>query len=411
MANARKTAALCFTGALLLAGCSDDMNAGTMWPSLEGDASQASSGTSTGPQDGQMSDGQMSDGQSVNMGGGAGTTSTVPSAPMPTGTYPPASASLPPSGGGTYSSRSVTSYSSVTGMPTATNTHVGLRINALQQDLARLQNSINVHRQSYQTIRPRAEQNAEAYQGTVAPVYARLQVGSTPGNPQLAQMWNEAEMRLDLINDDIDQLNALGNAVVQDAAMASYLLEAVRASYGLAGAYEEDHRQLALLEDEVNRTVIDVDRLLSDISTDINRQGNYVAAERANLTALALAIKTGSFFQSPIRDGSGIAGGFSGFASSGPSAGSEVAIIRFDKPNLRYQTPLKNAIRQVLESNPGANFEVLGISAQQGSTARVRRRAEAVYKTLTQAGVPADRVSLTAISGDTSYDEVHVFQR
>src|SRR3546814_14746741 len=57
-----------------------------------------------------------------------------------------------------------------------------------------------------------------------------------------------------------------------DAALSTYLLESVRAAYGLSGAVEEDHRQLAVLEDDTNQTVVMVDRLLTELSDDIRRQ-------------------------------------------------------------------------------------------------------------------------------------------
>lgn len=281
-------------------------------------------------------------------------------------------------------------------------THIGLRTEALRQDLARLQNDIEIHSQEYANIRPRAESNAQAYQATVAPIYARLQVGTTPGNPELVQQWSEADRRLNIVNQDIDGLNALGNLVVNDAAMASYLLENIRATYGLSGAYEEDHRQLALLEDQTSQTVIRVDRLLSDISADIDRQGNYVAAERSNLTALALAIKTGSFFESPIRTQS---------LGAGLRGGAPLVVVRFDQPNLNFEPALQAAVRETLAANPNAAFDVVAVSSDPTQTARARDRAERVYRAMTRAGVNPDRVDLSATTGTVAHDEVQIYQR
>lgn len=280
-------------------------------------------------------------------------------------------------------------------------THIGLRTEALRQDLARLQNNIEIHSQEYSSLRPRAEANAQAYQATVSPLYARLQVGTTPGNPELVQQWSEADRRLNVVNQDIDALNALGNFVVNDAAMASYLLENIRATYGLSGAFEEDHRQLALLEDQTSQTVIRVDRLLSDVSADIDRQGNYVAAERSNLTALALAIKTGSFFESPIR----------GASTAGFAAGAPLVVVRFDQANLNFEPALQAATREAIAADPNASFDVVAIAADAANTSRARQRAESVYRAMTRAGANPDRVDLSATTGSVQFDEVHVFRR
>ena len=48
-----------------------------------------------------------------------------------------------------------------------------------------------------------------------------------------------------------------------------------------------------MLEDEVNRTVVLVDRLLKELSEDIQRQTNFVAIERSNMNTLSASIKTG----------------------------------------------------------------------------------------------------------------------
>ena len=60
----------------------------------------------------------------------------------------------------------------------------------------------------------------------------------------------------------------------------------------VSGAVDEDHRQLAILEDEVSRTDVLVARLLKEVSEDVRRQTNYVATERANLNTVSAAIRT-----------------------------------------------------------------------------------------------------------------------
>jgi len=274
-----------------------------------------------------------------------------------------------------------------------------------------------IHSARFQEIRSRAGANAEAYQQNVAPIYARLQIGTTPGNPILTQQWREAELRLNIVNSDIDALNTLGNDVASDAALASYLLDSTRATYGLSGAYEEDHRQLALLEDEVNRTVISIDRMLNDISSDISRQGNYVAAERANLTALALAIKTGSFFDAPpTGPAANLPAAPAAVAPSpGPASGATGAgplvLIRFDQPNLQFEPQLEPPVRQALQRNPNATFQIVGVAPSGGSPGPVQNAMERVYRALTRLGVPAENVVLSADTANVPNTEVHIYVR
>src|SRR5699024_2298589 len=135
--------------------------------------------------------------------------------------------------------------------------------------------------------------HSQRYHAAVATINARLQVGTTPGNPQLVNQWNVAQAELTRIDGDVASMNGLANEVAGASTMASYLLETTRAAYGLTGAVEEDHRQLAILEDEVNRTVVLIDRLLNELSEDISRQTTYLSTERRNMTTLSLAIKNG----------------------------------------------------------------------------------------------------------------------
>lgn len=399
MAKITKSVAA-LTAVLLASACSSgsEFDPDALWPSF------------SDPQPSAASTGVFSDGQTVAATPSGGI-QPVFGAPAPVfDAAPPANVptafGLPPA-----------SPSALTTPGTPSGTHIGLRIAQLQQNLVRVQNSTAINNNRLAEIRQRSVNNANVYQSQVAPLYARLQVGTTPGNPTLVSQLQTAEIALDRMNDDVDGLNTVAGEVATDAAQAAYLLDSVRAAYGLSGAYEEDHRQLAFLEDEVNRTVLSVDRLLTDITGDISRQGNYVAAERANLTALALAVKTGSFFDAQR---GAIPGGQFG-VSAGPVAsgpGQALAVIRFDKNNLNYEPQLAGAVREVLAAYPGAMFDLVAIApagASQGqvaaNSATAQRQAERVYRSLTRMGVPTSNVSLSATSGPVQFSEVHVYVR
>src|SRR4029079_15069104 len=108
--------------------------------------------------------------------------------------------------------------------------------------------------------------------------------------------WAQAQTQLSQIDADIATLNTLSAQVSGDAGTSSYLLETTRAAYALAGALEEDHRQLRLLEDEVNQNAIVVDRALQNLNGEINRQQQYVSTERSALVQLAADINSGQSF-------------------------------------------------------------------------------------------------------------------
>src|SRR5437868_9535381 len=205
------------------------------------------------------------------------------------GTQTSQGAGPPAVGSGNYAPQSVTPGAS-------TGTYVGQKVASLRGDLQRLQTNINQHNQELQQARQGMASDAGSYYSLVASVNSRLQVGTTPGNPQLVAQWSQAQASLGRLNDDITRLNTISNAAASDSALAAYILESVRAAYGLQGAVDEDHRQLAILENDCNRTVVLIDKLLNDLSEDISRQTNYVSNERRNLTVLSLAIKNGELY-------------------------------------------------------------------------------------------------------------------
>ena len=306
-----------------------------------------------------------------------------------------------------------------------TETTVGAKIVQMRSELGQLQGSINQHNQELQKLRAQTINHAQGYHGTVAAINSRLQVGTTPGNPVLTNQWNAAQTQLDAISRDIALLNSLANRVASDSATTSYLLETTRATYGLSGAVDEDHSQLAILEDEVNRTVVLVDRLLNELSEDINRQSGYVGRERKNLTTLSVAVKNGELIGASLSNRAFGAAPAVTRSRGGRNAGATtngrrpLVVIRFDRPKVEYEQALYTAVSRALERRPQAGFDLVAMAPGQGSTAQVarganlaRRSAEKVLRSLTSMGLPASRVSLTAgTSGQAQTAEVHIYVR
>jgi hypothetical protein len=218
-------------------------------------------------------------------------------------------------------------------------------------------------------------------------------------------------------------MTKLSNDAADEAAFGQYLLNAVQATYGLSGAVDEDHIRLQRLEDSVHQQVVEIDRLLTDLSQDINRQTTYVNNERQNMTTLSLAIKNGDLYGTSLATRSfqqteNLARQTA--RQSQPQPGERpLVIIKFDRETVNYQQALYNAVSQALQRKPNATFDLVAVSPQAGSAAQValnsaaaRRNAENVLRTLTDMGVPASRVQLLAeTSADASNNEVHLFVR
>jgi len=309
----------------------------------------------------------------------------------------------------------------VAGKPTGT--FVGRKVVQLRNDLGKLQTSVaDLNGRMDQISRENASAS-QRYHVVVAQMNAKLQVGTTPGNPVMVKQWNEAQQKLEQIAESLSRMDKLSNDSANEAGLSAWLLDSVRATFALSGAVDEDHRQLRILEDEVNRTVVLIDRLLNELSEDISRQTTYVSNERRNITTMSLAVKNGELYGTSLVNRAfaktqSLASAAA--QSSGPQPGERpLVVIRFDRPDIPYQQALYNAVSRALERKPNASFDLVAVSPKRGSAARAalnstqtKRNAEAVLRTLADMGLPANRVKLSAMSSpDVESNEVHIFVR
>jgi len=307
---------------------------------------------------------------------------------------------------------------------TATGTFVGKKVIKLREELKRLQAALSQHNSMLQDLRVKLVQDSQRYHGTVAAINARLQVGTTPGNPILVQQFNSAQSELGNLSADIGGMNRLATAVSSDSTLSAYLSESAAASFLLSGAVDEDHRQLAILEDEVNRSVVLVDRLLKEVADDVRRQTAYVATERGNLNLLSAGVKSGEIYGDSLvnramASAASVSSGGRTAQSSDISGRRPLVVIRFDKSNVNYQKAVYNAVSHVLERRPNATFDLVSVVPTAGGTATVamnstkaRRSAEGVLRSLVEMGLPPSRVTVSAnTSLSARGNEVHIYLR
>ncbi len=390
----------------------------SLWPSLAGEDEAGTVVREAPPRSSRLSpEAQAARSAAINAAASGSTSATsLPSTQVAGGP--------PPLGTTTFQAPAVSSFQ-------ATGTVVGQKVQQIASELRQLEGRLNQRNDTLAQIRGSTIQNAQRYHGTVAAIQARLQVGSTPGNPVLVNQWNQAQSELTRLSSDIAAMNGLANEVAADSSLAAFLLETARATYGIAGAIDEDHRQLAVLEDQTNKTVVVIDRLLNELSDDVSRQTAYIANERRNLGSLALAIKNGELYGTSLASRA-YAPPTSGYqptglqsprgANTGSAAvasGRPLVVIRFDRQNVEYEQALYTAVSRALDQRPDARFDIVAVSPSTGSAAdialqrsRSRKHADDVLRTLTGMGLPADRVGLTSTtSAEAGASEVHIYVR
>ena len=296
-----------------------------------------------------------------------------------------------------------------------TGTQVNKTVQTLRGQMAGVEQKLAANAQRLSDLRNQGAGAAGSYQQSKAQITTRLQMGTTKGNPELVSQWNSAQSALDALSANINQLNALGTDLANDSSNAHFALDQMGATFNVSGAVDEDHRQLSLLEDETSQTIVLVDRLLKEVSDDVQRQTSYVGSERGNLTVLASAIKNGELYGgTPGVTASAATGGMQ-FAS----AGTPLVVIRFDQPNVDYQQVLYAALNQALQARPNAGFQVVAVAPTKGNAASVqiaqtaaKRHAQEVMRSMTDMGVPATRLGVaSATDPGAANSEVRVFVR
>ncbi|MDD5586430.1 MAG: hypothetical protein PHY92_05675 [Alphaproteobacteria bacterium] len=350
----------------------------------------------------------------------------------------------------------------------SSGTVVGNRALELRDEVLRLRSSVNMNANEFSILRANGAAGAVQYHSTVAAITARLQNGTTRGNPILLRQWDEAESSLNEVTHSLDRLNSLQTGVSADASLASYLLESVQAGFQLSGAVDEDHDQLKLLRDEVSRQIVQLDYLSNQVTGDIQRQTAYLTTERSNLQALAFAITRGELLgnslanrpvivnsptmlslppapapmyapaptaapQMPVTQGKGPSpmspreymqetdqpSPQQSSSTGAPSAGRLLVLIRFNQPTVEYAQQLSRAVSTALEREPNAEFSVIAVSPSSGTPGELAtqqeaatRNAEEVKRSLIQLGLTPSRITLAnSQMQSATTPEVHIYVR
>ncbi|MBP9868527.1 MAG: hypothetical protein KBC88_06310 [Alphaproteobacteria bacterium] len=311
-----------------------------------------------------------------------------------------------------------------------TNTMVSRKIGEIHHDLGNLQADLAKLSDRMVELEKINQTTAADYFASVATIDTQLQSGSTPGNPRLLQRLATAQDSLEKLAGNVADINELAVEIANSASVASFLLEGTRSAYGLTGAVEEDHVQLAQLEDSVNNTIILIDRLQNNVNDDITRTSAYLTTERNNLRTLSLAIAQGDLlgkslsnrpFTSVARQTETVQAAKAGDPAIAPSPSNPRPLvkIRFDKSSVDYEQPVYMAMNEAMEKFPDSRFELVAVHPTKGNAAQVsiestksRRNAERVLRTLTQMGLPMDRVDISySGSDDIEGNEVHIYIR
>lgn len=330
----------------------------------------------------------------------------TPSSDVPASVTTPASSATPAEISAKYSGKS--------------SSFIGQKVATIGKELKQLQEKVKKNTETFRTLREKSAIESRKYYEYIAHINARLQIGTTPGNPELNEMWRQASVQVDQLDQNITTMARLSTQVGNDSAMITYLLDAIRATFAISGALDSEHELLRTMEDETNQTAVLLERLVTDINTQVARQQQYVINERRNISTLALGIRAGQLFGVNLSDPMTIP-----TASVAPTTAATASlptaeingrrplmVIRFDSRKISYEQPLYQAIKTALEKRPKTSFELVAVSPAGVASGNYEaiKNAEAVRSSLTAMGLPAERVTMSKMqSGTIKTTEVHLY--
>lgn len=280
-----------------------------------------------------------------------------------------------------------------------TGTFVGQKVMTFRSELSQLQSSIRENNAQLQNIRKSVVNNALQYHKTIGMIEAKLQVGTTPGNPQMFEMLSIAQNNIQTMSTNSAALDQLSAKIAADTANTDYLVDAIRSAYSISGAVDEDHRQLRVLENEAGQTSILMHSLLGEVNSDITRQQQYIETASNNIAKLSDAIRVGSFGVNNVplsRSPMSVEGLPRPNAKAAPAlaGGKPLLAVKFSSPDVKYQEGLKQAVANAVAKKPDVIFDVVAVNSPRGNNAQ--KYASQIFQDIIELGVSADRVNISA---------------
>jgi hypothetical protein len=320
-----------------------------------------------------------------------------------------------------------------------------------------IKKAVEGRKETLTAMRNETNQAVTDYRSAVTQINSKLQLGTTPGNPELMDEWRASRSKLERVSNLAFDIKRLTADVESDQSMVEYMVGSIQAAYKIRGATEDDHKQLRALEDEAKSIGSNISVFARQISQEADRQQAYVDGEKYNLNDVALNIKNGKLYgagnsQDFFADGGSMfssdesygafmsenqeAYGY-GASQRGPAhapraqqhpnsvvAAPSAPVLRVSESRrpliaikvnsqASFEEPLYQALQRALERNPAATFEVSGVMPYGTQTAdkTLTPKIKKVMNALTEMGLPASRVALTMNMDNVAAEEVRVYEK
>lgn len=295
---------------------------------------------------------------------------------------------------------------------------VSKKVAAIETKLQQIQENIRKNTEVFRELKNKNAEESRQYYEYVARIHARLQIGTTPGNPELTEMWKQASALLTGSDKNMSETAKLSSEIIRTKNELNSLLDTIGETFLIPGAMEIDHENLKALEDQANQTVVSLNRLSSDVSAQIARQQQYFSTESQNINMLGTDIQNGSAMNARPQAAVSVPAAPALLSAAAYLPDADLAgrrplmVIRFNKKNVAYEQSLYKAVKAALDKRPNTNFEIVAVSpanAKSGET-EAAKNADAVRNSLISMGLPENRIySSKTKSASIQTTEVHLY--
>lgn len=308
-----------------------------------------------------------------------------------------------------------------------TGTFVGQRVSAFRQELSQIKQAQKSGERELEKINANISNNASLYQKTISTVETKLQSGTTPGNPNMYAMLQQAQGNVQTMFANANALENLSTKTANILTSVNYLENSIAAAFSISGAVDEDHKQLRELQNEAMTTAQKAAALNENVTSAANFQQQSAIQASQEVNALHDSVKTGSntftAVQRPAMRTTAYAPVVPVARSAKPMAPAKKAAspalaangnlplfsVRFADSNVDYKDGLNSAVKSALSRKPNASFEVVAVSNSNNQN-NAQQHASRIFEEVVKFGANANNVSLNArISEKASVAEVQVF--
>lgn len=328
-----------------------------------------------------------------------------------------------------------------------TGTVVGRKVAEFRNELNQIRSQLNKDSETLVKLRADVTANITKYNEIMAAMETKLQLGTTPANPKMVALYNNAQNVLQENETLVENLNALSADTAALGTQLAALISSVRETYAVPGALDEDHANLRVLENGAEQTAVAVKNMMAEVMVDSAQQKAATQNARARLLGMNGAIAHGSFgfenavilsqplprpqvmqqaprpqtVKQPLPKLNAPVKAVKTQAKPQEKAGAPVKAVKnaplfkveFNTEDINYKKDLESAINKALAANAQAKFKVEAVNPlKTAATADSKKYAAEIFAEMINLGIAPEDITIVSRAGsDVKIPFVNVYTK